>query len=174
MKIVIVNGSARKGNTLTAINAFMEGAKDKHEIEVIQPDKLNIDFCKGCGACECHKGCIDKDDTNPTIDKIIAADLVVFASPVYWWGLSAQLKLIIDKCYCRGAQIKGKKTGVIVVGGSPIEAKQYSIIKEQFDCIESYLDWDMLFYKNYHATGIGDLKGNAEVINELTKLGESL
>ena len=143
MKIVIVNGSARKGNSLTAINAFMEGAKDKHEIEIIQPDKLDIDFCKGCGACECHKGCIDKDDTNPTIDKIIAADLVVFASPVYWWGLSAQLKLIIDKCYCRGAQIKGKKVGVIIVGGSPIEAKQYSIIKEQFDCIESYLGWDM-------------------------------
>ena len=172
MKIVIVNGSARKGNRLTAINAFMEGAKDKHEIEVIQPDKLSIDFCKGCGACECHKGCVDKDDTNPTIDKIIAADLVVFASPVYWWGLSAQLKLIIDKCYCRGAQIKGKKAGVIIVGGSPIEAKQYSIIKEQFDCIESYLGWDMLFYKNYYATGKDDIKHNLSVVNELIELGK--
>ena len=48
MKIVIVNGSARKGNTLAAIEAFSEGAKAKNEIEIIQADKLNIGFCKGC------------------------------------------------------------------------------------------------------------------------------
>ena len=42
MKIVIINGSARKGNTLTAINAFIKGASEKNEIEIIEPDKLNI------------------------------------------------------------------------------------------------------------------------------------
>ena len=66
MKIVIINGSARKGNTLTAINAFIKGASEKNEIEIIEPDKLNIAPCKGCGICQCSKGCIDKDDTNPT------------------------------------------------------------------------------------------------------------
>ena len=70
MKIIIINGSARKGNTLTAINAFIKGASEKNEIEVIEPDKLQIAPCKGCGACQCHKGCVDNDDTNPTIDKI--------------------------------------------------------------------------------------------------------
>ena len=49
MKIVIINGSARKGNTLTAINAFIKGASEKNEIEIIEPDKLNIAPCKGCG-----------------------------------------------------------------------------------------------------------------------------
>ena len=71
MKIVIINGSARKGNTLTAINAFIKGADEKNEIEVIAPDKLHISPCKGCGACQCHKGCVDQDDTNPTIDKLV-------------------------------------------------------------------------------------------------------
>ena len=47
MKIVIINGSARKGNTLTAINAFIKGAAEKNEIEVIAPDKLHISPCKG-------------------------------------------------------------------------------------------------------------------------------
>ncbi len=47
MKIVIINGSARKGNTLTAINAFIKGASEKNEIEIIEPDKLNIAPCKG-------------------------------------------------------------------------------------------------------------------------------
>ena len=63
MKIAIINGSARKGNTLTAINSFIKGASEGNEIEVINPDKLNIAPCKGCGACQCHKGCVDKDDT---------------------------------------------------------------------------------------------------------------
>ena len=48
MKIVIINGSARKGNTLAAINAFIKGASEKNKIEIIEPDKLNIAPCKGC------------------------------------------------------------------------------------------------------------------------------
>ena len=106
----------------TAIEAFVKGASEKNEIEIIEPDKLNIAPCKGCGVCQCSKGCVDKDDTNPTIDKIAAADMILFATPVYWWGMSAQLKLIIDKCYCRGLQLKNKKVGTIVVGGSPVDS----------------------------------------------------
>ena len=128
MKIVIINGSARRGNTLTAIDAFIKGASEKNEIEIIQPDRLHIAPCKGCGVCQCYKGCIDQDDTNPTIDKITAADVILFATPVYWWGMSAQLKLIIDKCYCRGLQLKNKKVGTIVVGGSPVDSIQYELI----------------------------------------------
>ena len=174
MNIVIINGRARKGKTLAAINAFIDGAKEQHEIEIIQADKLDIAFCKGCGACECHKGCIDKDDTNPTIDKIVTADMVVFASPVYWWGISAQLKLVIDKCYCRGALLKGKKIGVLVPGGSPVDAEQYTIIKEQFDCIVRYLGWEMLFYKPFLATAPTELQNSAQAIDELTELGKSI
>ena len=76
-------GSARKGNTLTAINAFIKGASEKNEIEIIEPDKLNIAPCKGCGVCQCSKGCVDKDDTNSTIDKIAAADMILFVLLVY-------------------------------------------------------------------------------------------
>lgn len=77
MKIVIINGSARKGNTLTAIEAFVKGALEKNEIEVIEPDRLHIAPCKGCETCQCYKGCVDSDDTNPTIDKIAAADMIL-------------------------------------------------------------------------------------------------
>lgn len=174
MKIVIVNGSARKGNTLAAIEAFSDGAKETNEIEVLQADKLKIDYCKGCDACECYKGCIDKDDTNPTVDKLVSADMIVFATPVYWWGVSAQLKLVIDKCYCRGTQIKGKKIGVIVPGGSPVEAIQYDLIKKQFECMSQYLSWDMVFFKPICASGKNDIKDDAELVKELTELGKTL
>ena len=54
MKIVIINGSARKGNTLTAIEAFVKGALEKNEIEVIEPDRLHIAPCKGCETSFCY------------------------------------------------------------------------------------------------------------------------
>lgn len=161
-----------KGNTYTAIDAFIKGMGDKNEIEIIEPDKLNISTCKGCGVCQCYKGCIAKDDTNPTIDKIVAADLIVFATPVYWWGVTVQLKLIIDKCYCKGALLKGKQVGVIVIGGSPTDNEQYSLIKRQFECMADYLDWNMRFFKAYYKTGKDELSHDEAAIRELMALGE--
>lgn len=174
MKIIIINGSARKGNTLTAINAFIKGAETNNEIEVIAPEKLHIAPCKGCGVCQCYKGCVDKDDTNPTIEKIAEADMILFATPVYWWGMSAQLKLIIDKCYCRGMQLKGKKVGVIVVGGSPLDNIQYELIQKQFECMADYLSWEMLFQKSYYATAKDELLKNEVAMKELEELGNKM
>lgn len=174
MKIVIINGSARKGNTQAAIDAFVRGAQAKNEIEIIEPDKLQIAPCKGCGTCGCQNGCVDADDTNPTIDKIAAADMILFTSPVYWWGISAQVKLVIDKCYCRGALLKGKKAGLIVVGGSPVDSIQYELIRKQFDCIADYLAWDMLFQKSYYANEADDLAKDTDAMKELEELGKNL
>ena len=174
MKIVIINGSARKGNTLTAIHVFVKGASIRNEIEIIEPEKLHIAFCKGCGACQCYKGCVDKDDTNPTIDKIVAADIILFATPVYWWGMSAQMKLVIDKCYCRGLQLKNKKVGTIVVGGSPIDSIQYELIHKQFDCMAKYLSWNLLFQKSYYATAKDELAKNTDALKELENIGKNL
>ena len=174
MKIVIINGSARKGNTLTAINAFIKGADEKNEIEVIAPDKLHISPCKGCGACQCHKGCVDQDDTNPTINKLVEADMILFATPVYWWGMTAQFKQVIDKCYCRGLQLKEKKIGLIVVGGSPLDNIQYELICKQFDCMASYLSWDMLFQKCYYANARDELAKDVDAIQKLENLGKNV
>ena len=174
MKIVIINGSARKGNTLTAIEAFKKGVASGIDIEIIQPEQLHIAPCKGCGACECYKGCVDKDDTNDTIDQIASADMIVFATPVYWWGISAQLKLIIDKCYCRGMQLKEKKIGLIVVGGSPVDNIQYELIRKQFDCMADYLSWDMIFQKSYYATARDELAKNTEALEELENIGSKI
>ncbi len=174
MKIVILNGSTRKGNTYTAIETFVDSAKAANEIELIQPDKLNIAPCKGCGACGCYKGCVDQDDTNPTVDKIVAADMIVFATPVYWWGMTAQLKQVIDKCYCRGAQLKGKKVGVLVVGGAPVGDTQYELIGTQFACMAKYLSWDLKFNKSYSATKTDDLKKNEEALAEIRALAMGL
>ena len=71
MKIVIINGSARRGNTLTAINAFIKGASEKNEIEIIQPDRLHIAPCKGCGACQCYKDVLIRMIQIPRLIKLL-------------------------------------------------------------------------------------------------------
>lgn len=174
MKIVIVNGSARKGNTLSAIQAFREGISKENEVEVISPDQLYIAPCKGCGACKCTNGCVDQDDTNPTIDKLVSADVIVFATPVYWWGMTAQTKLIVDKCFCKAEHLKGKKVGVFIIGAASTDSIQYELIQKQFGCIANYLSWDMVFLKAYSAYDRTDLRNNVDVVNEIKTLGNNL
>lgn len=174
MKIVILNGSPRKGNTVTAIQMFTECAQKRHEVEIVDTYKLNVSACMGCGVCECHKGCVANDDSNFIVDKLVDADMIVFATPVYWWGMTAQMKLVLDKCYCKGVQLKNKKVGVIVVGGSPVDNKQYQLIRGQFGCIAEYLKWDILFHKDYCASAKDDLMKNKDAIKELKKIGENI
>lgn len=172
MKIVILNGSARKGNTHACIEAFVQGVKEGTEVEVLETDKLNVSPCKGCGACACSKGCVAKDDSNAVVDKIVAADLVVFASPIYWWGVTAQLKTVIDKCYCKGAYLKQKKIGLILCAGAQTDDEEFSLIKRQFELISEYLEWDFSFFKSVFAYEKDEVKNNEAIQKELKILGE--
>lgn len=173
MKITIVNGSPRKGNTVAAINALISGLNN-HEVELIDADKVNISPCRGCGACECYKGCVAQDDSNAVIDMLVASDMIIFASPVYWWGITAQIKKLIDKCYCKGALLKGKKIGLIIVGGASTDNEQYDLIGRQFNCISEYLNWDIVFYNKYSASAANELAGNTDAMNDLKSLAESI
>ena len=55
MKILVLNGSPRKGNSVAAINAFVGGASKKHEVEVVDTYQLKVSPCMGCGGCQCYK-----------------------------------------------------------------------------------------------------------------------
>lgn len=175
MNILVFNGSPRKGNSVTAIEAFKEGALQAgHNVEVLDTYKLKVAPCVACGSCGLTRGCVAQDDSNMVVDKAVEADMIVWVTPVYWWGMTAQLKLVLDKMYCRGIHLKGKKTGVIVVGGSPVDNPQYALIKGQFDCIGRYLNWDILFHKSYYANDVDDLANDPAAIEELRAAGAAL
>ena len=106
MKILILNGSPRpNGNSKQMIDAFCEGLKKAgHEWDVVNVARLNI---HGCLACEyCHgKGagsCVQKDDMGQVIDAYKWADMVVFASPIYYSAMTAQMHAAIQRMYCIG------------------------------------------------------------------------
>ena len=94
---ISINGSPRKGNSVATINAFVGGASKKHEVEVVDAYQLKVSPCMGCGACQCYKGCVAKDDSNMIVDKMVAADMILFVSPVYWWELLLSLSLLLIK-----------------------------------------------------------------------------
>jgi len=102
MKILVLNGSARKGgNTETMTNTFAENARaNGHEVSIITVKDVNP--CKVCMYCagEGHKGqCIQQDGMNEIYKEMETADMIVFASPIYWFSVSAQLKCAIDRFY---------------------------------------------------------------------------
>ena len=95
MKITVLNGSPRKQNTTAMAEAFAEGARAAgHEVEVLQVGKMKIN---GCLACEyCHgKGagqCVQKDDMEKVMPAYKDCDMIVFASPIYYFDMTAQLR----------------------------------------------------------------------------------
>lgn len=99
-KILAFNGSARKlGNTSFLLNHFLDGAKKfDTRSEEIQAHQLNLVYCTGCLRCNLIKRCsIRNDDWNELSAKILESDVLVFATPVYFHHVSAQLKKIIDR-----------------------------------------------------------------------------
>ena len=102
MKIVVLNGSPRKGgNTEIMTQAFTKGAEKKgHEVVNLPVGTMKIRGCMACEYCFSHNGeCAQKDDMTQVYEKLKDADMVVFASPIYWFDITAQLKAVIDRLY---------------------------------------------------------------------------
>ncbi len=100
MKIVGLNSSPRKerSRTLKLIEAVFEGGKTRGaDIELIDICSLNIQYCLGCQVCCTQGRCVHEDDFAALLDAISHADGVVFGSPVYMYGVSAQFKAVIDR-----------------------------------------------------------------------------
>lgn len=99
--LVITGGGRRNGNTAQLVDAFVHGAEDAgHHVEKISLMETEIKGCIGCNACRHGSSCIQKDGFTELIPQIEKADLLVFASPLYYWTISARLKAFIERFYC--------------------------------------------------------------------------
>ena len=120
MKIAIFNGSPRKQNTFALAEAFREGAEAAgHEVTVYHVGKMKIAGCLGCEYCH-TKGegsCIQKDDLEKILPAYKEADMIVFASPVYYFAMTAQMESAIQRVYCIGKP-NAKKAALLLSSGS--------------------------------------------------------
>ena len=102
MRVLVLIGSMRKGgNTHMLARSFAEGASVRNEVEVVSVSDYDVRPCTGCNSCyrsEDNRCCQD-DDMQEIYAKLAAADVVAVASPVYFYGLSASLKAVIDRLH---------------------------------------------------------------------------
>jgi NAD(P)H-dependent FMN reductase len=99
--VLIISSSPRKGgNSETLCNEFYEGAIEAgHNAEIVCLRDKNINYCKGCYVCRKRGKCAQDDDMLPLLEKIKKADVLVLATPVYFYTMCAQLKTFIDRMF---------------------------------------------------------------------------
>ena len=99
MKIIVLMGSPnRKGSTSILVENFKRGAEEAgHTVEVIDVCHADIHPCTGCVKCGYEGPCVQKDDEEMIRKKLLACNMVVFATPLYYYGMTAQLKTVVDR-----------------------------------------------------------------------------
>lgn len=121
MKIIGVSGSPRRGNTEWMLNKLLEtAARNGAEVEILLLRKMNVRTCLGCMACDEggreRKGiCKIKDDMAEVFPKLLAADTIVLATPVYFDMLSGLLKNFLDRTCPIWPKLKGKRVAGLAV-----------------------------------------------------------
>ena len=101
MKIVMIKGSPhKKGSSNLLAEQFAKGAQEAgHTVIEIDAAHMDIHPCLGCEHCGMNGSCAQKDDVQQIRDALLSADMAVFVTPVYYFGMSAQLKMVIDRFY---------------------------------------------------------------------------
>ncbi len=177
MKIVVLTGSARlQGNSSKLADAFIEGAKEAgHEVKRFNCAELKIGGCLGCNYCMEHDSvCCRNDDYAQLRNDLISADAIVFASPVYYFGLAAPLKAAIDRFYAIDKQLHcAKKTALLLsLGDTEAETAQPTILN--YRAFTGYLGWtDCGSVIAYGCYGPDDVL-KTDAIAQAKRLGQSI
>lgn len=175
MNILVISGSPRKGgNTEIMAETFAKGAIESgHDVTIKTLSTLKVEPCTACGYCFTSGGvCAQKDDMVEILEALDKADMLVFASPVYWFDISAQLKSAIDRMYARGkVGFHHKYVALLLNSGAP---GVYDAAIAQYKATNTYLKWE----DNGIITISGmDTKGamkNSDKLKEVFEFGKSL
>ena len=165
--ILVLNGSTRKnGSTASLIKAFAEGAKESgNEVREAYIQGMEINACLGCDACmKTHAGCVQKDEGMTKIYQDLDwCDVIVFASPVYFGYLTAQMKTVIDRMWAwfNLPDHFGMKKKIVLI--STARGTDYTMALDQYGIYSKYMGWEDLG----HILGAGKE-------NEAKDLGRSI
>ncbi|KHD36756.1 flavodoxin [Clostridium acetobutylicum] len=145
MKIVVLTGSPHKDGTSSLLTErFIEGAKEAgHEVYRFDSAFKKVHPCVACNKCKCgEKPCIFQDDMVELFPKLIEADLITFVTPLYYYGMSAQIKTAIDRFYSINNMLRGadKKAMLIVTGTNSREWAMKGIAGSYTEALK-YLQW---------------------------------
>ena len=121
MKILVLNGSPRPhGTTAGMIEAFQKGAEEAgHDVCVVNVAHMNVKGCLGCDYCRNQEKekCVQQDEMQSLYPEFLSADMIVFASPIYYFTMSAQLQAVIQRTYAIDIPKNVKMTVLILASG---------------------------------------------------------
>lgn len=167
--IVILVGSMRKGgNTDLLAQAFAEGARKNNTVEIVSVADYKVNPCIGCNSCFTREGnkCFQNDDMDQIYEKLRTAEVVVVASPVYFYGISAELKAVIDRLHTpMRNEFSIKKLALLLVGAAQLP-ELFDAIKLQYQLILNFFhleDVGMVLVRGVKDKG--DIKGNEALKN---------
>lgn len=176
-KIVILVGSVRKnGNTELLARAFADGAKKNHDVDIVSVADYKVYPCIGCNSCFEREGnrCFQKDDMPEIYQKLKEADTLVIASPVYFYGISAQLKAIVDRLHTpMRREFRIKKLALLLVGAASLP-NLFDPIILQYRMVQDFFrleDAGMVLVRGVKDKA--DIKGNG-ALKEAYELGASI
>lgn len=179
-KIVILNGSPRRnGNTSALVQKFTEGAESVgNTVTEFFLSKMDIHFCKGCfgghSSRECP--CVQKDDMAQIYPAVRECDVVVLATPLYYWNMSGQLRTAIDRLFALeegdGNLLRGHdRAGVLLMAA---EGNGFEDVLTYYDHLTKHLEWKNLGHVLAGGNGdVGDILGKPE-LEQAYELGKSI
>jgi multimeric flavodoxin WrbA len=180
--LVILGSPRRKGNSSTIAARISRGAKSAGaQVETVFLQGLNISPCRGCDTCQKldSKGCAIKDDMQEIFPKLIKADAWVIASPVYWFNMSAQTKIFMDRCYALTAYAKnpfaGKRIAIAMSYGDvdPVRSGCVNALRAFQDAFR-YTGSKIVGMVYGSAMKAGEIADNKTLMQEAEELGKRL
>ena len=178
-QVLVIKGSPRKnGNTSAMADAFAKGAKESGNTitEIILKDKT-IGDCLGCGACQGNGGnCIQKDDMTEIYDAMKKADVIVLASPVYFYTWTSLMKRMIDRTFAVQSILKDKKFYLLSAGAAPEEKYMQTMIdsfRQYISCFQAGGNEEGGIIFAYNTNGPSDVK-TMSVLDDVYKAGMSV
>lgn len=177
MKILVINGSPRKGgNTEILLDAMITGAQEVGAtISSVKLRSLNVSPCRACDSCKRTGKCVQNDDMHDLISKMKESDIWILGTPVYWWGPTAQIKAFIDRWYGVDRDVFKDRKAVLAIPFESTKSSTADHILGMFKDIFDYLDVQQI--GKILAPGVydrGDINNKPEYLEEARNLGKSI
>lgn len=175
-KVLILSSSPRKGgNSDILCDEFAKGAIEaSNDVEKIRIAEMNVGYCRACYACKKSGKCVINDDMSKILQKMIDADVLVLASPVYFYSIDAQLKAVIDRTVARWLEVKNKEFYYIVTAADEERASAETTLacfRGYADCVEGAKEMGVIY--GMGAYEIGEIK-STPAFAEAYEMGKSV
>jgi multimeric flavodoxin WrbA len=177
-KVVVVSSSFRKnGNSETLANEFIRGAKETgNEVETIYLRDITLNYCRGCFACLKLNHCVIDDDAKELMEKVRTADVLCFATPLYYYAMSGQLKTFLDRMnpiYSAGHNFK--EVYLLTAANDTDPEAMDGAIKEVEGWVSCFDGVELKgVVKGNGLNDVGDVFGKSDILNEAYDMGKNV